>query len=745
MEIVMPSKTSDAPSRNESTEEDSEIRHRDMTISGAKNTYDAKTRTADVMISTGAAVRRRDMWSGEEWDEVLDISPKSVRLARLNAGAPLLDGHNYHDGIDSMLGGVIPGTARIEDGKLLARIQLSRGSAKAVRLAQDLADGIRMNVSAGYRTHREVRNTRSSPETRTAVDWEPLEVSIAPIAAEADAYVRQHESTRASPTASKGNAMPNKSEKTRVRNELTADEIRKRAAAEQSASKKEDDAEDQDDMADDEDEEGEDKQQRSTSLERTRTRSRSADTSGNPVEVERQRVAEIMATGREARMPLDVIERAIKDDVTIDAFRAQVITALARGEAEIKGAAGAGNGGGASFEVIRDETQGRAEAMQEAMLIRVLSSRREPAVRTPEQAEWVKMRGLTDQVSAAWRIYDGHDKPRYDRTRQYLGMGLVEIAAECLNHRGNIRTPAQAYDILQRAFHSTSDFPAIFENTLNKTLLARYQLAMPTYREISVERPFNDFRPHPQVRAGDFPQPQPVTETGELRYGTTLDSKETVSVLPYGVIFSISRHMIVNDEMGAIDQILGSAGDAVLIFENTTFFTMFRANAGAGPVLNQDTRNVYDATNHGNASAAGAGGVPSVASIGTARAAMRAQRSLAGNFLNVPPRIILTGPAQETAADQMVTAISPTLTTSVNPFSGRLRSVSDANITDTSWYLFAEPGALPNFVYGFLGGATGPRIRTEEPFGLQGVRMSLEHDYGCGAIDYRGTYRNAGA
>jgi hypothetical protein len=320
-------------------------------------------------------------------------------------------------------------------------------------------------------------------------------------------------------------------------------------------------------------------------------------------------------------------------------------------------------------------------------------------------------------------------------------MGLVDMAAACINYRGrgNYLTTADALRIFERAFQSTSDFPNIFQNALNKALLSRYTLATPTYREIAAERTFNDFRPHPQIRAGDFPQLMPVLETGELQYGSTTDNGESISVSPYGVIFTISRTMLVNDDLGAIDQILGSAGDMVLVFENVTFYTMFLSN----PTLMQDNNQVFSAP-HNNLVASGSGAAPSVATIAAARQSLRQMRNISGNLINVPPAIILTGPVQETAADQMVTAITPTLTASVNPFSGRLRSVSDANITDTSWYIATDPARVPTFIYGFLAGSGGPRTRTYEPFGTQGVKISLEHDFGVGAIDYRGFYKNAG-
>lgn len=323
-----------------------------------------------------------------------------------------------------------------------------------------------------------------------------------------------------------------------------------------------------------------------------------------------------------------------------------------------------------------------------------------------------------------------------DASDQYLGMGIVETAALCIDYRGSgLITSRKANDIIERAFHSTSDFPAIFQNALNKTLLARYELVMPTYRSIAQERSFNDFRPHPQVRAGDFPTLQPVTQTGELAYGTTSDTGENVSVLPYGIVFTISRHMLVNDDLGAIDTILGSVGDGVLTFENTTFYTMLKSN----PVLLQDSTAVF-ASGHGNL--AGTGAAPAIATLDTARQGLRAMKSLTGQFLNVPPAIILSGPFQETTIDQLVTTITPALVGSVNPFSGKLRPVFDANISDKSWYLFTEPGRVPTFVYGFLNGATGPRTRTYEPFGVQGVKISVELDFGVGAIDYRGAYKS---
>jgi len=370
--------------------------------------------------------------------------------------------------------------------------------------------------------------------------------------------------------------------------------------------------------------------------------------------------------------------------------------------------------------ILHDELDGRGGAMVVALTRSLLRSGERPIKYKPR--------------SKAEREFLARHE---ERARQYAGLGLVEIAAECIVHRGRI-TMHNAAKIITRAFESTSDFPNIFENVLNKVLLARYELHMPTYRQVAAERPFNDFRPHPQVRAGEFPPLQPVTETGELMYGTSNDYGTNVTLVPYGVVFPISRQMLVNDELGAIDQILGSAGRIVSIFENQTFWSLVLSN----PVLTEDNTAVF-ATAHGNL--AGAGASPSVTTYGSARAALRAMKTPDGNyFLNVEPRIVVTGPYQETAAEQMRTRIAPVLTTSVNPFED-VELVTEPAITDTSWYLLADPDEQPNFIFGNLKGSDGPRIRIFEPFGYQGLKISVEEDFGAGAIDFRGAYKNPGA
>jgi hypothetical protein len=57
-------------------------------------------------------------------------------------------------------------------------------------VVQDLQDGIQIPLSLGYKVHATEENKRTNPITRTAVDWEPIEVSLVPLGAEVETGFR---------------------------------------------------------------------------------------------------------------------------------------------------------------------------------------------------------------------------------------------------------------------------------------------------------------------------------------------------------------------------------------------------------------------------------------------------------------------------------------------------------------------------------------------------------------------------
>ncbi len=155
------------------------------------NSFDEDTNTVSIVWTTGAAVRRAD-WNGDEYDEVLSLDESAVRLARLNNGAPFLNVHSS-ESLGDVIGKVVEGSAKIEDGRGVAAIRLSSAPSDADTI-QKIRDGIIRNVSVGYQIWHSTRQAGEDgqPDTVLIDDWEPLELSAVPVPADPGAQIRKH-------------------------------------------------------------------------------------------------------------------------------------------------------------------------------------------------------------------------------------------------------------------------------------------------------------------------------------------------------------------------------------------------------------------------------------------------------------------------------------------------------------------------------------------------------------------------
>jgi phage head maturation protease len=414
------------------------------------------------------------------------------------------------------------------------------------------------------------------------------------------------------------------------------------------------------------------------------------------VKVERERASTINALAAAHKLPADMVSRALADGTAVDAFRASVLDHLATAQEATPTVTATSRASGDDPAVIRS-------AMSDALVGRILRK-----------------------------------APEGDHARTFMDHGFADLAAELMGDKRRLNA-ARREDVLYRAFHTTSDFPSLLENVANKVLLARYNAAMPTYRMVGQSKTFTDFKAHSMVRPGDFPNLLAVGETGEIKAGTVSESKETISLATYARQIRLSRNLLVNDDLNAMGDILGSIGQRISDFENATFWAKVVAN----PTLATDNKAVFQAADHLNYVSSGT--AIDVTSLGVARAAMMKQTSLDGIKLNIGPKFLVTGPDRITKAESITTPINPTASSDVNVFGPRLTPIADANISGNGWYLFSEPSMAATFVYGYLEGAAGPQIRTDEPFGVLGMAMQVVLDFAVGAIDYRGAYFNAGA
>lgn len=150
------------------------------------STANVENRTVEMVWTTGARVLRSTFFDGPFYEE-LSISPESVRLERLNNGAPVLNSHQQNT-LSDVLGVVEKAWITGNEGRALVRFSQR---ADVEPFWQDVKSGIVRNVSVGYRIYKmektaEVDNT---PVYR-ATDWEPMELSMVPVGADAASGIR---------------------------------------------------------------------------------------------------------------------------------------------------------------------------------------------------------------------------------------------------------------------------------------------------------------------------------------------------------------------------------------------------------------------------------------------------------------------------------------------------------------------------------------------------------------------------
>lgn len=152
--------------------------------------FDEEQNTVDVIWTTGATVRRVS-WMDGEFDEELIVNASSIRLGRLNSGAPFLDTHSRF-ALENVIGSVVRGSAKIEGGKGIAKIKLSTADDARDRVAR-IIEGTVSNVSVGYRIHAVEKKERDGQVAlHRVIDWEPWEISAVPVPADAGSQIRSN-------------------------------------------------------------------------------------------------------------------------------------------------------------------------------------------------------------------------------------------------------------------------------------------------------------------------------------------------------------------------------------------------------------------------------------------------------------------------------------------------------------------------------------------------------------------------
>jgi hypothetical protein len=418
---------------------------------------------------------------------------------------------------------------------------------------------------------------------------------------------------------------------------------------------------------------------------------------------ERTRIQEIEKVGRAVGLDERLVAQHIEAGTSVEDFRKVALDELARRSeaAPIRSAAAV---------VTRDEAETRRAGITAALLHRY-----DPALFP-----------LKDELGRDW-----------------AGQTLLDLARECLEASGTRTRRMPRHEIAKLAL-STSDFPSILADVANKTLRQAYEAYPRTFLPFSRRRSAVDFKNINAVQLGEAPSLQKVNEKGEFTHGSIGESKETYKLATYGRIVSITRQVIINDDLGAFTRIPAGFGVAAATLESDTVWGIITSNPAMG-----DGVALFHA-NHANLNS-GAGSALALPGLGAGMAAMAKQKGLDGvTVLNVQPRYLAVPVALQLTAFQLVAAnLAPAQSANVVPdYIRALTPIAEPRLdaaSATAWYLFASPDQIDTVEYAYLEGQDGVYIETRQGFDVDGVEIKARLDFGAKAIDWRGMQKNAGA
>ncbi len=335
-----------------------------------------------------------------------------------------------------------------------------------------------------------------------------------------------------------------------------------------------------------------------------------------------------------------------------------------------------------------------------------------------------------------------------ESSNPFRGHSLVDLARAALVRAGVKTDGMDRMQIVGAAFtHSTSDFPVLLENVMHKALLAGYALQAFTWNRFCATGSVSDFRAHNRYRVGSLGNLELVAEGAEYKYKQIPDGeKASISAQTKGMIVSITRQMVINDDMQALVGIPTAQGRSAARTVEADVFAALTSNGGLGPVL-ADNKTLFHA-DHANI---GTGAALSVDSIDADNQLMGAQKDVSGNdYLDLMPSILLVPVGLRGRAielnQQEYNDESNKQQRRPNIVRGLYSDVvSSPRLSGTRRYSFADVGSAPVLEVAFLDGNQTPFLDQEQGFDVDGTAYKVRLDYGIAGIDFRGAVTNAGA
>ena len=342
-----------------------------------------------------------------------------------------------------------------------------------------------------------------------------------------------------------------------------------------------------------------------------------------------------------------------------------------------------------------------------------------------------------------------------EAAHKHRDISLKETMIQCCYLEGKTVSPSFDNDTIRAAF-STVSLPGILSNVANKKMLKSFGSQPITATKLCSEGDLNDFKESQRFRITDVGDIEPVGADGELKSSSLKEEKAVNQLDTFGNTFTLTRKMIINDDLGAFLKVPAAMGNRAARKIDQLFFTRLLANP-----TQADGQKLFS-TKHNNIKT-GSTSKLGLESLGALTKLFLDQTDADGQPISVEPRVLLVPTDLKIAAIELtkgaVLVVSGGTDASVRPAmnsltdmnlqvisSPYLNNVHYANHSATGFYLFADPSQVDTFEIGYLKGKRTPTVETGAvDFNTLGISYRVYFDLGIREQDHRGMAFSAGA
>ena len=346
-------------------------------------------------------------------------------------------------------------------------------------------------------------------------------------------------------------------------------------------------------------------------------------------------------------------------------------------------------------------------------------------------------------------------------SRHLRGMGLSELFHMVIRAAGLYARPGRlTEEAVRTAFEadrmlrasavgfSSLSLPGILSNVANKALLESYLAVEAVGPQICAQTDVNDFKQASRYRLTGVGLFEKVGPDGELKHARLSEQAYTNQVETYGTIISLTRQMIINDDLGAFLQIPRILGRQSALAVESAVFTLLLSNPNS----------FFSSTNKNLST--GADSALSIGGITKAEQLFLDQVDQDGRPILLAPKLLLVPTSLKVTAELLMkeTRVNETTTANkpspaANPHAGKFKVLCSPYLnaqgltgsSSTAWYLFADPADVAAMEIAYLRGQRTPTIESgESDFDTLGMKWRGYFDFGVAMQDHRAAVRSTG-